>query len=70
MLTYVKGIAIPEPYSLCCCGCKQKHDYNTRRVYAGSVYWFKHGKYPNLAQHVDAWWAVVTEDKVAQGVLL
>jgi len=61
------GRAIPAQNQLCSCGCGEKHNGETYKVWeaTGQVYWFKHGKYPNPQSHVSDW----LKNRVKDGVL-
>jgi len=56
MLTYDEvGYAIQPDAGFCGCGCGNKHDHNTYRMWRGSVWWFKFDRYPNQQSHVQKW---------------
>lgn len=52
---YDQGIIVPERRGYCSCYCGELHNHDTYKIFAGSVYWLRHGKYPNTGSHVGAW---------------
>jgi hypothetical protein len=60
---YDKGVLIPERDGYCSCYCGEKHNGETYKLYAGTVYWFKHGKYPDPQSHVSKFLTIAHEPR-------
>lgn len=52
---YDRGVLVPERDGYCSCYCGEKHNHETYKLWLGTIYWLRHGQYPNTGSHVGAW---------------
>jgi hypothetical protein len=60
---YDRGVLVPPPRGYCACYCGMRHNEETFKVMYGTVYWLKHGKYPDPQAHVSKFLTILTDKR-------